>query len=256
MEVSLEKITRNGRAMFLAYDQGMEHGPEKDFDDENVDPQAILEIAEKGQFTGVIFQKGIAEKYYDPKANKVPLIVKLNGKTNLRTEFDEPYSPQLCSVKEAIGLGASAVGYTIYVGSQFEGKMMQEFSAIEQEAEKHGLPVIAWMYPRGKAVAGKESSREILAHAARLGLELGADIIKVPYNGDKEYFEWVVKAAGKAKVVMSGGPKTETREEFLEMVKDVLSAGAIGVAVGRNVWQDDEPLEVSRQLSKILFYPR
>ena len=253
MEVSLEKITKNGRAMFLAYDQGMEHGPEKDFDDDNVDPQAILDIAEGGGFTGVIFQKGIAEKYYNPEANKVPLIVKLNGKTDLREDLDEPYSPQLCSVEEAIGLGASAVGYTIYVGSQFENKMMEEFSAIEQEAEKHNLPVIAWMYPRGKAVAGKEDSREILSYAARLGLELGADMIKVPYNGNKEDFEWVVKAAGKTKVVMSGGPKTESGEDFLQMVKDVLSVGAIGIAVGRNIWQDDKPLEISAELAKVVF---
>ena len=253
MKVDLSKITRQGKAMFLAYDQGMEHGPEKDFDDANVDPQTILDLAEKGPFTGVIFQKGIAEKYYDPQINKVPLIVKLNGKTNLRNEFDEPYSPQLCSVEEAVGLGASAVGYTIYVGSQFEGKMMQEFCSVEQEAEKHNLPIIAWMYPRGKAVAGKETSREILAHAARLGLELGADMVKIPYNGSKEDFAWVVKAAGKTKVVMSGGQKTETREEFLEMVKDVLSAGAIGLAVGRNIWQDKKPLEASQQLSKVLF---
>lgn len=253
MEVDLNKITRQGRAMFLAYDQGMEHGPEKDFTDENIDPQKILDLAEKGQFTGVIFQKGIAEKYYNPKVNQVPLIVKLNGKTNLRTEFDEPYSSQLCSVDEALELGAAAVGYTIYVGSQFEGKMMQEFSVIEQEAESRKLPVIAWMYPRGKAVASRENSREILSHAARIGLELGADIIKIPHNGNKEDFEWVVKAAGKAKVVMSGGPKTKTREEFLEMVKDVLSVGAIGVAVGRNIWQDDEPLEISHQLAKVIF---
>lgn len=253
MKADLGKITKNGRAMFLAYDQGMEHGPEADFNDENVDPQKILEIAEKGQFTGIIFQKGIAEKYYDSETNKVPLIVKLNGKTGLRADLDEPYSPQLCSVDEAVELGASAVGYTVYVGSQFEGRMMQEFSAIEQEAEKHNLPVIAWMYPRGKSVAEKETSREILAYAARLGLELGADVIKIPYNGNKKDFEWVVKSAGKTKVVMSGGPKTETREEFLEVVREVLSVGAIGIAVGRNIWQDDEPLKVSQQLAEVVF---
>ena len=192
------------------------------------------------------------EKYYDLKINKVPLIVKLNGKTQLRADIDEPYSPQLCSVEEAIGLGAAAVGYTVYVGSQFESKMMQEFSVIEQEAEEQGLPLIAWMYPRGKAVAGKENSREILAYAARLGLELGADIIKIPYNGSKEDFAWVVKAGGKTKVVMSGGQKTETREDFLRTVQDVLAAGAIGVAVGRNIWQDDNPLEMSKELAKIV----
>lgn len=261
MEVSLGKITRNGRAMFLAYDQGIEHGPSADFDDENVDPAKILEIAESGLFTGLILQKGIAEKYYNPKINKqslllrnkVSLIVKLNGRTKLRTEFDEPYSPQLCSVKEAVELGAAAVGYTIYIGSQFEGKMMQEFSNIEQEAEKYKLPVIAWTYPRGKAVAGKENSREVLSYASRIGLELGADIIKIPYNGNQKDFEWVVKSAGKTKVLMSGGPKRD-KNGFFKDVKDVLEAGAIGIAVGRNIWQDKKPLKISQQLAKIIFW--
>jgi len=252
MEIDLGKITRNGRAMFLAYDQGIEHGPDMDFDDENIDPAKILEIAESGHFTGIILQKGIAEKYYNPKINKVPLIVKLNGKTRLRAEFDEPYSPLLCSVKEAVGLGAAAVGYTIYIGSQFENQMIQEFSKIEQEAEEYKLPVIAWVYPRGKAMAGKEKSRESLAYAARIGLELGADIIKIPYNGNKKDFEWVVKSAGKTKVVMSGGPKTN-KDGFFQNVKDVIEAGAIGLAVGRNVWQDDNPLQISRELAKIIF---
>jgi len=251
MEVSLDKITRNGRAMFLAYDQGMEHGPEMDFDDQSVDPANILKIAESGYFTAFFCQKGIAEKYYNPKIHKIPLILKLNGRTKLRAELDEPYSPQLCSVKEAVELGAVAVGYTIYIGSQYEGKMMQEFSQIEQEAEKYKIPVIAWTYPRGKAVAGKEKSREILSYAARIGLELGADIIKIPYGGNKEDFEWVVKSAGKTKVIMAGGPKRD-KKGFFQDVKDILEAGAIGIAVGRNVWQDKNPLEISHQLAKII----
>lgn len=252
MEVSLGKITKNGRAMFLAYDQGMEHGPEMDFNDESVDPAKIIKIAESGYFTGIILQKGVAEKYYKLKVNKIPLILKLNGKTKLRAEFDEPYAPQLCSVEEAVELGAVAIGYTIYVGSQYEGKMMQEFSAIEQEAEKYKLPVIAWTYPRGKAVAGKENSREVLSYASRIGLEIGADIIKIPYNGNKKDFEWIVKSAGKTKVVMSGGPKRD-KKGFFQDVKDILEVGAIGIAVGRNIWQDKSPLKISQELSKIIF---
>ncbi|MBI2622218.1 fructose-bisphosphate aldolase, partial [Candidatus Microgenomates bacterium] len=87
----LSKITTNGRALFLAYDQGMEHGP-TDFDDKSVDPQNILQIAVNGGFNAIIFQKGVAEKYYmgTPFAQKIPLILKLNGKTNLIK--NEPYS--------------------------------------------------------------------------------------------------------------------------------------------------------------------
>lgn len=248
--MNLEKITKNGRALFLAYDHGMEHGP-GDFDDESVDPAKILEIADSGYFTGVIFQKGIAEKYYDKNKNKVPLIVKLNGRTNLISGQD-PYSPQICSVEEAISLGASAVGYTVYVGSVYESKMISEFSKIEEETDRVDIPLIGWMYPRGKAVEGKERSKEILAYGARIALEIGAEMIKIPYTGDIESFKWVVQSAGKTKVVVMGGKKQE-ESEFFKMVSDILSAGAVGLAIGRNVWQDEHPLEMAEKLSKIIF---
>jgi class I fructose-bisphosphate aldolase len=249
MSVDLSKITKDGKALLLAYDQGMEHGP-TDFNDENVDPQKILEIAESGFFTGVIFQKGIAEKYYSPQTNKVPLIVKLNGKTNL-VKDEDPYSPQVCSVEEAIGLGASAVGYTIYVGSEFESKMVEEFGRIEQEAEEAGIPVIAWMYPRGRNVAD-EKDPKVIAYAARVGLELGADMVKVNWPGDTESFRWVVESAGKTKVVVAGGSK-ESLDEFLLKTREILDAGGIGLAVGRNVWQAEDPLEVAERIAKVIW---
>lgn len=251
MENNLEKITKNGRALFLAYDHGLEHGP-SDFDDESVDPAEILKIADSGFFTGFICQKGIAEKYYDKNKHQVPLIVKLNGKTKLLSE-EEPYSPQICSVEEGVSLGASAVGYTVYIGSEHEAKMISEFSQIEKETDKAGIPLIGWMYPRGRAVAGREKTKEILSYAARIGLEIGAEMIKIPYTGDKESFKWVVESAGKTKVVVLGGEKKEEEEEFFKMVEDTLSAGAIGLAVGRNIWQAEEPLAITQKLNKIIF---
>jgi len=250
MENNLKKITKNGRALFLAYDHGIEHGP-SDFDDESVDPAKILEIADSGFFTGFICQKGIAEKYYDKNKHQVPLIVKLNGKTKLLSE-EEPYSPQICSVEEAVSLGASAVGYTVYIGSEHEAKMISEFSQIEKETDKAGIPLIGWMYPRGRAVAGREKTKEILSYAARVGLEIGAEMIKIPYTGDKESFKWVVSAAGKTKVVVLGGEKKD-EEDFFKMVEDILSAGAIGLAIGRNIWQAEEPLKISKKLNEIIF---
>ena len=161
--------------ILLAYDQGFEHGP-VDFNDDNVDPQQIIDIGEKaGVFTGIIYHEGIAEKY----KTTLPLIIKLNGKTKLHPDED-PYSPQLCTVAKAIELGAKSVGYTIFVGSEHEAKMMQEFSAIEDEAHKNNLGVIAWMYPRGKSVKGQETSKDIVAYAARLGLELGSRLCQSP----------------------------------------------------------------------------
>ncbi len=251
--MNLDKITREDKALFLAYDQGLEHGP-TDFNDENVDPGRVLEIAESGYFTGVIFQKGVAEKYYasagSAQVHKVPLIVKLNGKTNLVKDGD-PYSPQVCSVAEALSYGASAVGYTIYIGSEFEPQMIKEFGQIEQEAEEFGLPVIAWMYPRGRNVKD-EKSPDTIAYAARVGLELGADIVKIRYTGDPKSFRWVVQSAGETKVVVMGGSK-EDEQTFLEKTKIVMEQGAIGLAVGRNVWQSDKPLEIAEKISKIIW---
>jgi len=249
MKVNLEQITRQGKALFLAYDQGFEHGT-ADFNDENVDPKKVLEIADSGFFTGVILQKGIAEKYYFGQNYKVPLIVKLNGKTNLVKDID-PYSPQVCSVAEAISYGAKAVGYTIYVGSEFESKMTEEFGKIEQEAEEAGLSVIAWMYPRGKNVAD-ENDPKVIAYAARVGLELGADIIKVRYTGDPKSFNWVVKSAGETKVVAMGGSK-EDEQGFLTKTKIIMEQGAIGLAVGRNVWQSEKPLAIVKKISDIIW---
>ncbi|MDA4121146.1 MAG: aldolase [Thaumarchaeota archaeon] len=236
-----------GKSMLLAYDQGLEHGPSADFDDRNIDPAMIMETAVKGKFNGVVFQKGVAERFYN---GKVPLIVKLNGKTSLPK--GEPISKQECSVEHAVSLGAKGVGYTIYLGSGFEAEMLSEFGRIQEEAHKQGIPAIAWIYPRGAAIQN-DTSKDIVAYAARAGLELGADAVKIKYTGDSVTFSWAVKAAAGIRVFMSGGPKAPTDEDFLRQVRGVMDAGATGVAVGRNVWQNQEPLGMAEKLRKIVF---
>ena len=244
--VKLNKILQKGKALFLAYDQGLEHGP-SDFNDKNVDPSYILEIGKKAGYTGVVLQKGIASKY--KKEIKVSLILKLNGKTNLVK--GEPIARQLCSIKEAIRLGADAVGYTIYLGSQHESIMMKEFAKIEKEAHAKGIPVIAWIYPRGKSIKSK-SSRELIAYAARVGLEIGADIIKIRYNGNINDLKWAVKSAGKTKVVIAGGVK-KNEKILLKQVKEIMQAGCIGLAIGRNIWQNKKPLYITKKIKKVIF---
>ncbi len=241
-------IEKNGKVMLLAYDQGFEHGP-VDFSEKSVDPKYIMDIAKSGFYTGVVFHEGVASRYYE-KESGVPLIIKLNGKTSFYSE--EPRSLQLCTVDKAVELGAVGIGYTIYVGSKYEEEMMVEFSRIEDEAHAKGLTVIAWMYPRGSKVAGRETEKDVVAYAARLGLELNADYVKVPYTGDIESFSWVVRAAGKTGVLAQGGKKTDW-PNLEEEVKGVLAAGAKGIAIGRNVWQDNDPVEVSKKLSELVY---
>ncbi|MBI3459099.1 aldolase [Candidatus Azambacteria bacterium] len=249
--INLDKILKNGKAMFLAYDQGMEHGP-VDFNDLNVDPNYILDIAYMNDFTAIVLQKGIAEKYYTGTdyQHNIPLIMKLNGKTNLFK--GEAYAPQECTVEEALKLGAVAVGYTIFAGSVHEAAMVKEFGNIVKEAHENNIPVIAWVYPRGKDIIDDQDPK-IVAYAARLALELGADMAKIKYSGSQENFAWAVKAAGKMPVVLSGGNKTVTDEEFLEIVRNVMAAGGTGIAVGRNVWQHPDPISMSKKIAQVIW---
>jgi class I fructose-bisphosphate aldolase len=249
MKVRLGKILKRGRGIFLAYDQGLEHGP-TDFNDKNVDPNYIIDIARRGKFSAVIFHSGIAEKYSEEiKKSKVPLIVKLDGKTNLVE--GEPISKATCSVDEAVRLGASGVGYTIYIGSEFEDEMLTEFGEIVEDAHAKGIPVVAWIYPRGSGVKGK-NKRELMAYAARVGLELGADIVKVQSTGKKEDVEWAVESAGKCKLVIAGGKK-KNEGDLTKEIKDAMKVGCSGLAIGRNVWQAKDPLKISSKIGKLVF---
>ena len=238
------------KTLILAYDHGMEHGP-KDLRGRSFDPEYILDLAVKGGYSGIILQKGIAEKYYTQAvyAKKVPLILKLNGKTNI-AEVPEPYAACNCSVPYAKKLGAKAVGYTIYLGSNFEQKMMEEFGRIQEEAHSLGLAAIAWLYPRGGRVLDP-ASEEMVSYAARVGLELGADMIKIKYPKSEEGLKKAVLLAGKTKVVLSGGPKI-SEGEFFKILENAIKSGVSGLAVGRNVWQSDNPLLMTERIKKAM----
>ncbi|MBI2310168.1 hypothetical protein HYU89_04710 [Candidatus Collierbacteria bacterium] len=259
----MDKFLRNNHGLFLAYDQGFEHGP-SDFNAKNVDPAYILDIAKKsGVFTGVIFQKGIAERYYprskkqEAKSNDLPpLIIKLNGKTAFHVG-EEPFAPLLCSVDEALGLGASGVGYTVYVGSEREAEMTETFGRVVRECNQKGIPTIGWFYLRGEHIINPHDP-EKLAYAARLALELGADAVKLQFTlGDNQDQDiknlgWIIQNAGKCKVFISGGSKIPD-DQVLQLAKVVKAAGAAGMAVGRNIWQRPNPVEFAKQIAKILF---
>lgn len=247
----VEKLLRNEKCFLLAYDQGFEHGP-TDFNEENANPQFVFDLAERtGVFTCLAVQKGIAEKYYRKEEYKTPLVVKLNGKTNYH-KGEELFSPQNCSVEEAIKLGASGVGYTIYVGSEREEESFKEFSRVQEEAHAAGLPVIMWAYPRGKHIGEAEHSPENIAYAARIALELGADMVKVAYTGDIESMSWVTKAAGKVKVLVVGGSKSD-RQTILTRTEEIKAAGAAGWAMGRNIWQAENPDEMAKAIADVLY---
>lgn len=234
------------KGIYLAYDHGMEHGP-IEFNEKSVSPNYIIEIARKAEVDALILLKGTAKNYYNKKVG-IPLIVKLNQKTSLYN--GEPFSTQVCSVKEAIALGASAVGYTVYAGSRYEHLMLREFGKIEEEAHKYGLPVIMWSYPRGKNIKNDQSP-EVVAYAARIALEMGADVVKLKYPDDESKLRWIVESAGSTKVFLSGG-KTVDDKTFEGMVENVIRAGFGGIAVGRNVWQSEDPIMRIKRIREII----
>ena len=129
--------------------------------------------------------------------------------------------------------------------------MFQEFENIQREAHKKNLPVIVWIYPRGKSIKEKKPE-ELMVYAARTALEIGADIVKIQYFGKFKDLSWAVKSAGKTKIVVAGGTK-KGEKEFLKQVHEIMDAGCIGLAIGRNVWQHPKPLEITKKIKEIVF---
>ena len=239
--------------LILAYDHGLEHGP-SDFSKENFNPEFILEIASKEKISAIVLTPGVAEKFYPKFQTKVPLILKLNGKTKLFQ--GEPISLAFASVDLAKQLNAVAVGYTLYPGSKYESLMFKEFGKIKEKAHQKGLGVVAWVYPRGKSIKN-ETDPEIIKYATRIGLELGADLIKIKYPSEnisslKSLFEEIRKISPKTKIALAGGEKLEEKE-FLEVLNLAMEANLNGIVVGRNVWQRDNPYLMIEKIKKIIF---
>ncbi|SEW00389.1 class I fructose-bisphosphate aldolase [Natrinema salifodinae] len=243
-------IVRDGKSLILAMDHGLEHGP-VDFEEvpEKLDPATVFETATHDAVTAMAVQKGIAEGYYPSYEDDVNLLAKLNGTSNLW--MGEPDSAVNWSVDYAAEVGADAIGFTVYSGSNHEVEMFEEFRDAQEKAREHDLPVVMWSYPRGQGLKN-DTKPGTISYATRIGLELGADIAKVKYPGNAEAMEHACKAAGDMKVVMSGGSKTDDYE-FLSTVEAAVNAGCSGLAVGRNVWQREDPTRILDALEKVIY---
>lgn len=263
----------NGTLMILPIDQGLEHGPRDFFDaPESANPEFQFRVAVDGRYSAIACQIGLAEKFYPSFAGKVPLVLKLNGKTELPAD-EAPLSPLNATVEDAVRLGADAVGYTLYVGSARQDEDFSQFQIVREEAARYGMPIIVWSYPRGSAVEAKGGKDSIYAidYAARVAQELGADVIKlnVPkfdaerlakgrseYQRDwdmKKALQQVIASGGKSLVIFAGGEKGQG-EAALAKAKACMDAGASGLIFGRNVWQRpyDEALSISQSIHEML----
>ncbi|MPZ16014.1 MAG: fructose-bisphosphate aldolase [Chloroflexi bacterium] len=259
----------HGLGMFLPLDQGLEHGPRDFWDNPDAaDPEFQLRLAEEGHYSAIVLQVGLAERYFGRWAGRVPLVLKLNGKTEIPSD-DEAFSPLNASVEDAVRLGADAVGYTLYVGSPSQDRDFIQFSGVRQEATRLGMPVIVWSYPRGRYVQSKggQLTSWAIEYAARVAQELGADLVKVnlpendpenirltpkPYSAasfdEAEAVRRVIWAAGRAPVLVSGGSKVE-EEDVIHKARISIRSGATGIIFGRNIWQ--RPYTEALGLSRI-----
>lgn len=268
-----ERGLKNGTLLLLPIDQGLEHGPIDFFPNPpSQDPEFQWRLALEGNYNGVACHYGLARKYMAKYAGKVPLILKINGKTTIPSDADA-FSSLTGSVEDAVALGADAVGYTLYVGSPRQDEDIQQLAMVREDCDKYNMPLIVWSYPRGSAIEQKGGRDSLYAvdYAARVALEMGADIVKlnIPKHGEKdaeqpgEYagieFDYgegarrVVQSAGRCMVLFSGGSKLGD-EDLLHKARTAMEAGATGLIFGRNMWQRpyDEALAATTSVMNVL----
>jgi class I fructose-bisphosphate aldolase len=264
----------NGRMLFLPIDQGMEHGPVSFFPNPpSEDPEFQFKLADKGGYSGIALHLGLAEKYGPKYAGRVPILLKINGKTKIPSD-SHAMSPMTASVEDAVRIGADAVGYTLYVGSPRQVEDMNQFRRVKADADRYGMPIFLWSYPRGEAIEKKGGKKSLYAidYAARVANELGATAVKlnVPEDDPKKRSEQpapydtlelsyeervrkVIKSAGKTLVLFSGGSMLSD-EDLLYKAKVCLEEGAAGFLFGRNLWQRkwEDALEITEKLKKMM----
>ncbi len=268
----------NGKMMFLPIDQGLEHGPGDFFPNPpSGDFEFQLSLAEEGGYSGIVCHIGLAERHFKKYAGKVPLILKINGKTNIPSDEDA-FSPLDADVEDAVRLGADAIGYTLYVGSPSQDRDFLQFMQVRQEARRFGIPVIMWAYPRGKfaELHGGRDSFAMVDYAARVANELGTHLVKLnlpkppqggeydpkgPFKGYNQYkdlpaeeaLKMVVQSAGRTGVLVSGGGKVSD-EDLLNKAKACLEAGVDGLIFGRNMWQRkyQDALRITKEIREMM----
>jgi predicted phospho-2-dehydro-3-deoxyheptonate aldolase len=234
-------MQKDNRTVIVPMDHGVTIGPIQGL----TNMQVITNQLVKGGVDAILVHKGIAKRVDTSNAG---LIVMLSGMSNLSPNVNAKV--QVCSVQEAIHIGADAVSVHVNVGAQDEDKMLQNLGKVAEECDIFGLPLLAMMYPRGPKIQN-EHAPDVVAHAARIGAELGADIIKTNYTGDIETFKAVIESC-PSPVVIAGGPKCKSPEEILQTTSDSIKAGAAGLSIGRNVFQCESPTQILKALVAIV----
>lgn len=245
-KIRLERIIdrNSNRTVIIPMDHGITVGP--------IEGLANMRKAISNVVTGganaILMHKGVVRAGHRGSGKDVGLIIHLSGGTSLSP--DPNAKVLVCTVEEAIKFGADAVSVHINLGAETDKEMLWQLGHISERCLVWQMPLIAMMYTRGSKIKNEYDVNNV-KHAARVGAELGADIIKVVYTGSIDSFKEVVHGC-PVPVVIAGGPKMGSDEDIFRMVKDALEAGAAGVSIGRNAFQHKNPTKMVQALSKMV----
>lgn len=254
-------LAGTGKMVILPVDQGFEHGPGRSFEPnpQGYDPEYHAYLAVKAGCNAYAAPLGFIEAVANKYAGRIPLILKVNN-SDLLAKTSAPQSALTSTVDDALRLGCSAIGFTIYPGSPARNETYEQIRDITRDARRAGLPSIVWSYARGSMSKEGETALDVIAYAAHIACQLGAHVVKVKpptahIEGDdrRKYYEkiprdtlsdrirHVVKSCfdGKRIVIFSGGEPKGT-EDLLNEIREIAAGGAYGSIMGRNAFQRPE----------------
>ncbi len=244
--IRMERIVdrNSGKTVIIPMDHGITMGPIPGLRD----MRETIDKVVNGGANAIILHKGLVRAGHRGRGKDVGLIIHLSGSTSMSP--DPNAKVQVCTVEEAMKLGADAVSIHINLGAETDTIMLQNMGEISALCQEWGMPLVAMMYTRGEKIKN-EFDVKFIKHAARVGAELGADLVKVNYTGSSETFREVVEGC-PVPVVIAGGEKVETDKDILEMVDGCLKAGGAGVSIGRNAFQHKDPISIVRTIGRMV----
>ncbi|HPC96985.1 MAG TPA: 2-amino-3,7-dideoxy-D-threo-hept-6-ulosonate synthase [Sedimentisphaerales bacterium] len=240
-------IDRNSqKTVIVPMDHGVTVGPIEGL----VDMRTTISKVVSGGANAILMHKGMVRAGHRGTGQDVGLIIHLSAGTSLSPD---PNAKELvCTVEEAIKLGADAVSIHVNIGAETDREMLRQFGLVSERCMFWQMPLVAMVYTRGPKVRD-EYDVEHAKLAARIGAELGADIVKVVYTGSARSFREVVRGC-PVPVVIAGGPKMGSDEDIFRMVEGALEAGATGLSIGRNAFQHAYPDKMIRALSQMVHH--
>jgi predicted phospho-2-dehydro-3-deoxyheptonate aldolase len=245
-QIRLERIIdRNSRkTVIIPMDHGVTVGPIEGLADMR---EAISKVVAGGA-NAILMHKGMVGAGHRGTGKDVGLIIHLSAGTSISPD---PNAKELvCTVEEAIKLGADAVSVHINLGAETDNQMLRQLGLVSRHCSQWQMPLVAMMYTRGPKIKDEFDVANVKL-AARVGAELGADIVKVPYTGSVDSFKEVVQGC-PVPIVIAGGPKMGSDEDIFKMVQGALEADAAGLSIGRNAFQHDKPDKMVEALSKMV----